>query len=355
MDDEARRALRYVVPKRNRNGSIRWYWQRKGHKPKRLPDDVFGRIAKAKALNDAADYTTPPDRGTMAWAVREYRNSERFEGRAPATKKAYEQWLRKITERMGDVECRAVHRDVLAKWRANLPKKASTRGHAIAVMKGVLTVAYDLGEIRDAKPWEKFRAEVSAAAPRQQTWPDPVFLAALEKGPPDFRLPLMLLRETGQRPCDVAKLDWLQWDGRTLRTWQQQKTKAVVEVVATSRLRDALNEAQRAGGVLRATGQVCMRSSGKEWTARGLESAWRRLRGKLGVPHLQLRDLRRTFSTEADEADADLYDLAAVTGHSPETAPRMLRRTYSGRKRRQAERVTEAIEAARKRDAEEEL
>ena len=36
--------MRYIVEKRNSNGTSRWYWQRPGFATKRLPDDEAERL-----------------------------------------------------------------------------------------------------------------------------------------------------------------------------------------------------------------------------------------------------------------------------------------------------------------------
>ncbi len=46
--------LAYVTRRTNANGKVRWYWQRPGHKLRRLPDDPVERFREAKRLNDAA-------------------------------------------------------------------------------------------------------------------------------------------------------------------------------------------------------------------------------------------------------------------------------------------------------------
>ncbi len=81
--------MRYVVEKRNKVGSTRWYWQRPGFPTKRLPDDEAERLQVVTALNERADAekrgeTSAEQRqfGTIGWAVDEYRKSPKFTGKA---------------------------------------------------------------------------------------------------------------------------------------------------------------------------------------------------------------------------------------------------------------------------------
>jgi len=48
---------------------VRWYWQRSGHKLRRLPDDAVERFRDTKRLNDAAvrgEALVPEARGSIA-------------------------------------------------------------------------------------------------------------------------------------------------------------------------------------------------------------------------------------------------------------------------------------------------
>ena len=90
--------MRYVVEKRNKAGSSRWYWQRPGFPTKRLPDDQGERLEAATALNERADAekrgdtgSAEPDFGSIGWAVEEYRTSPKFTGAAAGTRRAESQ------------------------------------------------------------------------------------------------------------------------------------------------------------------------------------------------------------------------------------------------------------------------
>ena len=100
--------MRYIVEKRNKVGSSRWYWQRPGFLTKRLPDDEAERLKAVTALNDRADTEKSgeigpdePEFGTIAWAVEEYRNSSKFTGKAAGTRRVYSRWMISLTETVG--------------------------------------------------------------------------------------------------------------------------------------------------------------------------------------------------------------------------------------------------------------
>jgi hypothetical protein len=65
--------LRYVTRRIDRSGLERWYWQRRGHKLTRLPDNPIERIAMAEQLNAVADSLAARvelARGTIGWVTR---------------------------------------------------------------------------------------------------------------------------------------------------------------------------------------------------------------------------------------------------------------------------------------------
>lgn len=92
--------LRYVTQRPNRNGTVRWYWQRRGHKAVRLPDDAVKRFEMATRLNDAADFGTGdvhPD-GSIGWVIKTYKQSKVYEKLAKGTLKYYNRYLNDIYE-----------------------------------------------------------------------------------------------------------------------------------------------------------------------------------------------------------------------------------------------------------------
>ncbi len=149
--------MRYIVEKRNSNGTSRWYWQRPGFPTKRLSDDEDERSRTLRAFNDRADAEkrgdtgpTEPEFGTIAWAVDEFRRSKKFSGKAAATRRAYERWMVSLTEAVGRQPIDAltpkdVH-DILDGIESKGAKK-----HCAAVLRRIAQVAIRRG-ILDRNP-----------------------------------------------------------------------------------------------------------------------------------------------------------------------------------------------------------
>ncbi len=94
MDKETKHALRYVTDRTNKSGEKRWYWQRPGFDLDRLPDDFISRVARAYALNVAADGGTKVVEGSVAWIIQKYKASDDYQELRPATLTVYNRWLK---------------------------------------------------------------------------------------------------------------------------------------------------------------------------------------------------------------------------------------------------------------------
>ena len=84
--------LRYVTERRNRDGSIRRYWQVAGQKPVRLPDDLdWGKVAtQLNRQRDATRGKSAVIDGSVAWVIQKYRETDRFKQLSDSSKKVYE-------------------------------------------------------------------------------------------------------------------------------------------------------------------------------------------------------------------------------------------------------------------------
>src|SRR5690349_14630370 len=90
--------LRYVTKRVDQSGQERWYWQRRGHKLTRLPDNPIERMTVAERLNAAADakQSVGAERGSIRWLIERYQASDDYKTLAPGTTKYYRRYLRDI-------------------------------------------------------------------------------------------------------------------------------------------------------------------------------------------------------------------------------------------------------------------
>ena len=311
--------MRYIVEKRNRNGTSRWYWQRPGFPTKRLPDDEAERLKAVTALNDRADAEKSgeigpdePEFGTIAWAVEEYRKSRKFAGKAGGTRRVYERWMISLTETVGHqpittLTPKAVH-DILDGIDSKGGKK-----HCAAVLKRIAQVAIRRG-VLDRNPATLLDLEGSNR--REEIWSEgdiEKFLAACEgelHGEAIAR-GFQIMLHAAMRPGDMRKITWQAYNGDTIK-YRQQKTGKLVEVPCNEALLQLLDTAK----TMRIGTVIVAGRDGQRLTKVAWQRAFATIRLKAGLDHLQARDLRRTFVVNAARAGATVPEIAASTGHS---------------------------------------
>lgn len=305
--------LPWCVRRQNADGSERWYWQRRGHKSKRLADDPVKRFAQVAALNAAADGQNEAE-GSIGWCIAEYKRSARYGALHASTRSAYDRWLDYFEREFGVDPATGVTRKFVVKLRGKLLQRHSlpTVLHAFAALRLILDVAHD-HDLLDHNPAN--RPKLGTPPPRQAVWTDGQVKTFVEGAPAPLALAFRLLIFTAQRPSDVVRMAWSQYDGQRI-TVRQQKTGALVAVHAHRDLRVALDTERRRGPL------VAVQHNGRSWTAGGLCEAIRQAMGRLGldVAKLQVRDLRRTAVVRLAEAGATIPEIAGVTGHSLRTA-----------------------------------
>lgn len=304
MDDNLKFALRYVTKRPARNG-FRWYWQRKGHKLTRLPEDLGQRITMAYALNADADGATDIIIDSVEWVITKYRASDYFLKLKPHSVRVYSRWLNEIEAMWGKLPAAAITRRVVMEFRDSIESR-SMRHHAMAVLNQVMRLAMDYGLIT-VNP--AIKARVGGATARSQVWSDEQAQTLLKAADGGFWLGVQLLRYTGQRPSDVLAMTWPQYDGTDI-TLTQIKTGKNLILPCHSELRAILDNYDRKGVVM------CLTARGTPFAEHGLAQKFIPLRKELGLEGLQLRDFRRTAAVKLAEAGCEIAEIAAITGHS---------------------------------------
>jgi hypothetical protein len=78
---------RWYAEQRNRNGTVRRYWQPRGQPPVRLTDDLDWpkQITALNRQRDAEHGKTVVVDGTVAWVIQKYRESDDFKELAEAS------------------------------------------------------------------------------------------------------------------------------------------------------------------------------------------------------------------------------------------------------------------------------
>jgi integrase len=316
-----------AIPRKN--GTLRYFFRRKGHRRARLPGKPGSPefIAAYDAALTAEKRVEPSETmspGTVKALCREYEGSAEFLSLAESTRREMGYVLKRMAEKDGDFPVRALKRRHILTWRDQLKEKPGAANKMIRTLKVLLQFAMDR-DYRDDNPamrvkllklgeWRPWTAEECARF--EARWP----IGTME------RAGYALARHTGQRRADLAALTFDKLKGGALAI-QQGKTEAEVYVPLHADVKAALAAlTHREGAVLRTAN-----------TDAPMNPVYfgHLMAAAIGAAELPddcvLHGLRKTMAVAMVENGVTSHQVASVTGHK---TVRMIEH-YVARKNRQ--------------------
>lgn len=362
---------RYVEIRRNRDGSVRYIWNRKGFKAEALPGEWDAAMQMARRLNNQADRgilkpksdaVHVPD-NTLAWYCDAFETSDTFKSLARQTQLNYRVQLKILRETFPTQRIAAFRKKDVKRYLATIESVGSRRV-AKSVLRHLFEMALD-DELIDRNPADNI--SLPTVAPRRQLWNEEqkaAFLDACEvldepikgyglKGRAEaMRRAFRLLEYTGQRPGDVLRMAWSHDDGQFIKV-RQQKTGKLVEIYRgelgkmLDAWRDALPALPARDDAPFAT--IVHGPGGRRYGMKWFNTAFRRVARAAKIPaDLQARDLRRSAVTNLYEAGCSEGLISAITGHDIETCRRILEH-YFVRTREASKAAVSRLDAYRAR------
>lgn len=245
----------------------------------------------------------------FAW----YRNTQAFIQLAPNTKKSYEEAMNFSLESIGMHNARGIRPRQVDSWYKELCAngKQTKADHTIKILRVIWNVALR-AEYVDMNPF--MRMKMKAYTPRRVLWTSDqvdLFIEQAESmGHSNVGRLILFCYHLCQRPGDMIALTWANYDRDTgLLTFEQQKTKAIVSIPVTDRIKGWLDAFY---GSHYPTDKIL---SG--YTPIEFSHMYCVIRRAAGLPEtLQMRDLRRTGITEMIEAGVSDRHIMTVSGHN---------------------------------------
>lgn len=285
-----------------------------------------------------AQKLAPVVTNNVAALIRQYLLSARFEKKRASTQAEYRRILAKVEERFGTMpiaalaspKVRGVFLDYQEEIGIDRPREADNR---LSVLSAVFSHAKARGTIKD-NPLDGF-CRIYGVDRSEIIWRAEDIARFMEHAPVELQRVMIMAIHTGQRYGDLIRLRWSDFDGQGFRL-RQGKTKATVFVPCTRALLAMLTDTPRHGPY------VLTRADGRPWFTEGsdkeLAKAWRRHMDAAGFyprPFAELskaekqaclhfHDLRGTAITLLAEAGATVPQIVAITGHTLQSATRIL-------------------------------
>lgn len=198
-------------------------------------------------------------------------------------------------------------------------------GNRLAALASVLAYMQKKGRIA-RNPLETFERLYDGDR-SEIIWLEPHILQFMKGAPLEMQRALILAIHTGQRYGDLVRMRWSDYDGTYIRL-KQRKTGAHVIVKATAALKAMLDKTPKAGPYILA------RADGRPWFTekndKELGKAFREHMKDAGLYYadpkerLHFNDLRGTAVTLLAEAGCTVQETVAITGHTLESANKIL-------------------------------
>jgi integrase len=328
----------FSTRKRLSDGSIREYWYHRASGT-RLPGQ-YGAPEFLSAYLDANNIV-PKQSENLETLIREYLGSPKFERNLrPRTKAEYKRMLKHIETEFGSMPISALEslrvRGTFISYQEKIglqtPREADNR---LSVISAVLSYAHDKGRI-SRNPIAGFeRLHKSNRA--DIIWTDVDVTKFMKDAPIELQRVLILAIHTGQRYSDLIHLRWSDFDGVSIRL-TQSKGLVPLRIHCSAALLKMLKSTPKS------CENILARADGRPWfTARNdkaLDKAWRahmevanfypkpfsELTKEEKTSNLHFNDLRGTAVTLLAEAGATVPQIASMTGHTLQSAARILER-----------------------------
>jgi integrase len=339
--------LQYVHSFVDKTGRVRFYFRHRGQRWP-LPGQPGSTEFAARYDELRRDCLASPEASNVAFGpnslghvIEKYLAHTDFTSRAFGTQRRYRVTLDRLKELCG----RALIVDLREKHIREIRKRftaTSTADLAVMLLRMLWVfakehLAVDIGP----NPASEIR-NLHKRSWSHEPWPDWVIekFEAEATPKPNAQLALLLLRYTGQRASDVAKMKWAQYDGRGIAV-RQQKTGALLWVPCHSRLREALSRADRKSEF------ILTAQNGRGYSAHGLCNMIAAATSRIGAKECSAHGLRCNAAVALAEADCTVPQIMSITGHK--TWKEAMRYSQRAEQKRLAQQAIDALEVANPR------
>lgn len=274
----------------------------------------------------AAAQEKPADRtdGTLAGIIRDFEKTAKWRKLAEGTKTEYRRIFKFWDGKFGTVpnkalEAKGFRQSVIAwhdEFSESKPREADNR---VTVLARVLSWASRDGPL-NANVLDGFERAYSSDR-SEKIWEPEHIEAFMAVANDEMKLAMMLALHTGQRHADIRHMAWGNYDGSVIRIRQQKArrlgaTPPLLTIPCTAALRETLDALPKRGALILPT------KTGRAFQKRYLSEQWEKtvIAAGLGPLNLHFHDLRGTTVTLLAEADCNIGEIAAITGHSVRSA-----------------------------------
>jgi integrase len=340
--------LRYVHAFTDKTGRVRFYFR---HKGKRWPlpgqpgsvefSARYDELRRECAITEPCKANVAFGPHTLGAVIEKWIATEAFISKAHNTKRQYRRVLEDIKRLCGRALIGDLREEHVREIRSRFLPATFTADEAVMLLSTLWIFAKEhLAMKLGPNPTTDIR-KLHRQGWEHEPWPEPVIekFAAEARPKPNAQLALLLLLYTGQRVSDVAAMRWDRYDGTGIAVCQE-KTDALLWIPCHSRLKDALDNADRKSEFILTTQQ------GSRYSTGSLGNMIMDATAQIGAKEYTAHGLRKNAAIALAEADCTVQQIMAITGHK--TWREAMRYTERRAQRKLARQAIDKLEAATK-------
>jgi integrase len=291
------------------------YFERAG-KSQRMPEPGTAEFHRVYAalLSDTAPVSVGPR--TFAALVKSYRKSAEFARLKPRTQEDYGKVTDFINAAVGGLPVAGMKTKDVIRAQKESGKGVRFGNYIVSVLSVLFEHARALGwrEDNPAKGVRKIKTPADRTQPHV-VWPDWAVAKARAEMSPESLLVIEMGIGSVQRPADLAKFTWGDFDGDNLRL-TQGKTGVALVLPCTERLKAALQRARDALPYTPLpTRPILSGKRGKPLAQRRMSEMVLAERKRLGLEAFDLHALRYRGVQELAWAGCTDDEIASYSGH----------------------------------------
>lgn len=234
--------------------------------------------------------------------IREYTNNRRFLSLADATKRMYIRALDTLDANLGDQEIADVRRRDLIKIVDSLYDKPGIASHFVKVVSLFFNYAHDMEYVNGSPAHRLGKPDLGS----WDRWEEDDVWKAIRLGDGFLSAAVALAYFTGQRQSDILSIKWRDIDGDYINI-VQQKTKAVLKIKLSPKLKRILSSIEPAG-------EYIVSLDGKKMTGAAFRAVFKRRTRALKIERT-FHGLRKTVGAKLAENGRSVNEIAAMLGH----------------------------------------
>jgi integrase len=265
--------------------------------------------------------------GTLDWIILKYKTeSTEWANAKQSTRDNYDRRLEWLGTRYGTAFLKSFTEKGVRAIRNKLRGTPSKADDVVKMIGRLWRYAKEHQGMDDLGPNPAAEvARIHKETESHKAWPPELCKAMEAHKSPQVVRAYYLLRYTGQRRIDVARMKASQFDGTAVELFQV-KTGAYVWVPAHKRLREHLAETGIDGSHLLVKGQSGpggLRHGRGPYTAKSLGNLVCNACAELGFPGYSPHGLRHLAGAALAEAGATIDEIMSVLGHTTDKAARI--------------------------------